>query len=610
MACDAPDIQSLLEGFAASEKRIVIVGAGVSTEAGLMAGDEIVQRILKSQHGALVRLVGRLADEPTGDAFFDVLAALQEAIGEEAAWNYLRRVLSPPEASLRLSETYEFLAHLLHHGQIDAIVSLNFDELLDEALELESQSVDPSKIIRPVASLSDFTAIRDALRAGGALPNRQYLKPHGTIGRRRTIRLVRDHVRRFEPDKKYVLRQYLKGAAVIALGWRARDPDLVKILLTTSRAAKAPKTVVVRRTGEATFAHSTFVFRGGGAAGFANRLLQTFQPEERVESVHDLGQRSVGALRHKIRSTVFAEDGNLTLKRQLVLEILMFALKARGQFEPHVLFDCPRTTNLLRSLGQNIASVLSELCDEQVLRKHDRPSDDALDVREPLYSLHLDDHSAGVWKSPESILTATAKRASDEIGRLFGLRETNIRNLADQFAQLTRTFDIDMVDDPRQYAAFMDASPLRSPGSLRKATEELLERISPGGNDELYVSTYTGEWLGYGKVETKLSEVKPPVRLIVDDWRNYPDSPYGKIAELRIESLAQKYPGHLNRRLMIGKVHNMTARARDDVFLEAIYFRREAKSTQVSPVLLRNRADCALLKHWWDQMWRHSKSIA
>jgi hypothetical protein len=59
------------------------------------------------------------------------------------------------------------------------------------------------------------------------------------------------------------------------------------------------------------------------------------------------------------------------------------------------------------------------------------------------------------------------------------------------------------------------------------------------------------------------------------------------------------------------KIHNMTAvrEIESEQFVAAIYFRREAKTTQVSPVYLNKKEDLETVKKMWDNMRGHGEDV-
>lgn len=110
-----------------------------------------------------------------------------------------------PDAARRVRETisheydihhptmlgYELLAHLLKHRFLDAIVSFNFDELLDRSLDDE---LDPGEYKR-IVSERDCAAIQSDADAPDYVP--LYVKLHGTASEPDSLR--------FTPDSYYSL---------------------------------------------------------------------------------------------------------------------------------------------------------------------------------------------------------------------------------------------------------------------------------------------------------------------------------------------------------------------------------------------------------------------
>ncbi len=382
-----------------SKKLVVIVGAGVSAEAGIKTGQGIISAILNGNDGELVtRMFGPSRTQAEQAGFFRLLAAYKDVTGEENFWTFLKAQMNPLEVERypAISESYDLLAHFLHHDRVSAIISLNFDELLDKAIELETQSNDPARLIVPTASLSEFAALRDEIREQKSLPKRKYQKPLGTIGRPLTIRVTEEKVKRFEHEKKEVMRAYLDNATVVTLGWRLGDPDLLALLNTTKRLENIHEVVVVwhRDPSGEDFKHRAFRILPCGAARFLKALGHAFDTEQRIETVphaiagEQVEQRPVGDLRHAIRSVFFARRNEATRPLfpattcfQLALEIVMFALKARGQFEPQILFDCPRTSSLVRHLSvsaqrPDLPIVLEQLCSPQAKLPECRSQED------------------------------------------------------------------------------------------------------------------------------------------------------------------------------------------------------------------------------------------
>ena len=100
------------------------------------------------------------------------------------------------------------------------------------------------------------------------------------------------------------------------------------------------------------------------------------------------------------------------------------------------------------------------------------------------------------------------------------------------------------------------------------------------------------------------------MHLIVDDFRAHPASPYSKVAQRRVQEVKARYGSRITARCLEDKIHNMTVLAdAAGNFREGLYFRRESKTTQVSPVYLHSPQDLVILKNLWNAMSRETKPI-
>jgi hypothetical protein len=189
---ELPAWVDLVQMLAASPKLVIIAGAGASREAHVPDGNKVVETIMAGEYGELVgRMLEVNTDEKPRLSFFRVLSAYWSIVGENQFRRFLKQTMEPSDAWI--SETYELLAHIIHHhdDRVAAIISLNFDEFLDRAIALETQTADAQELILPTVSVSEFGALRDRLydlQRAGQVPYRQYLKPHGTISRTGTLR--------------------------------------------------------------------------------------------------------------------------------------------------------------------------------------------------------------------------------------------------------------------------------------------------------------------------------------------------------------------------------------------------------------------------------------
>jgi len=626
--------------IAQSTNLVVVVGAGVSTEAGLPSGATIRNTIFQSDDGYLVRrFLGATAD---GAGFFRVLSAYRDVVGDKSFWGFLRTQLkhSDTKRMEAVSKSYELLAHLFHHKKIQAIICLNFDELLDKAIELETRDAENSEGPRPIVSLSEFQAVLEELEEleKEKRLNPYLLKPHGTISRSLTIRLAEEEVRRFEEVKRAVLYRYLDGADVLALGWQLGDPDLLRILNDTRRPNNNRIFVVCgdkSHSADHDFKHHRFqpVYRW--AADYLEELVTVTEQQKRahrqISTPLENGvtepeeiQGDVGALRHTIRSNFFSGTSPLfyaTRERQLAVEIVMHALKARGQFEPAVLFDCPRITYLAEALSNERGSAAKAVSD--ILSKLSRPSDEdavlwkgANEIGEPVYWLHVPNSETATTTS--AILDLIGEHALNSLVSKFkqwpgdsnppALDKELRKGLIKSFRSLTCTFDVDLVVSPRNEAAFVAAERIRTRAAFTSCTEKVFSQLDRPQIDSLRISTSTGEWLLRRDFMNILHRKKKQfaLEMIVDDLSYYEQSPYTQVHRLRVDEVKRMYP-NARIQLLPRKVHNMTGVAdADGRFQAAVYFRRESKTPGVAPVFLEHPEDLETLNAIWDAMKRRT----
>ncbi len=83
---------------------------------------------------------------------------------------------------------YEIIAHLFKHSFIDVIINFNFDEILDQAIKEELGRDNYHYII----SDGDCVPIND-LMVDGRLKIPIYIKPHGTVSHKSTLRFTKRH---------------------------------------------------------------------------------------------------------------------------------------------------------------------------------------------------------------------------------------------------------------------------------------------------------------------------------------------------------------------------------------------------------------------------------
>ena len=167
---------------------IAVVGAGASAPvldrgddlaAGLIEKFNIGQASIDAERERLARIT---AVDP--EEFEAQLSAIGQTLGSNrlvrAAISDLYRVRHPTILA------YELLAHLLKHRFLDAIISMNFDELLDQSLDDELGIGEYERIV----SDRDCVNVNSDVFCPDYIP--LYIKLHGTASEPESLRFTRE----------------------------------------------------------------------------------------------------------------------------------------------------------------------------------------------------------------------------------------------------------------------------------------------------------------------------------------------------------------------------------------------------------------------------------
>lgn len=192
-------------------RNVVIVGAGVSYAAfggelfplAYDAIDELRERLgvrglrdaLGHSDGTVGEVPDRLAEE---EEIFRQLYGVKDPRHDfESQLAILSKFYTPRQIRGVLGTIYrpryyphivfETIAHLLKHRFIEAVINYNFDEVLDQAIEEEVRGGDYQYVISD-GDCVDLTklVVDDTLKVP------LYIKPHGTISHKSTLRFTKD----------------------------------------------------------------------------------------------------------------------------------------------------------------------------------------------------------------------------------------------------------------------------------------------------------------------------------------------------------------------------------------------------------------------------------
>ncbi len=202
---------SLPPGGMPRSRNIVVVGAGMSygcfggkefpmARAAIdrirtSLGTDALEAVLSERMASASQLGNKWAEEK------ELLTSIMRVAGDdldfESHLSLLGQFYTQHQVRHAIAEIYdkrywphiatETLSHLLKHRFVDVIINYNFDEMLDQAIAEEVRGGDYRKII------SDGDCPRDIseLVIGQALKIPLYIKPHGTISHKSTLRFTK-----------------------------------------------------------------------------------------------------------------------------------------------------------------------------------------------------------------------------------------------------------------------------------------------------------------------------------------------------------------------------------------------------------------------------------
>jgi hypothetical protein len=285
---------------------VFFLGSGVSRDAGVPTGGEIMREGLRRLHQ-----VETVADEPATDAVLD--AWLVETGRVDVTYSDLLAEIAPDPAVRREylagffedahpAHTHELLADLAVRGLVRVFVTTNFDRLLERALQ--ARGIDPVVI----ASDAALAAAVPREHAGCYV-----LKPHGDV-LQQTLRNTPEELENLDPGMAAELAEVFARNGLVVLGYSGQDAGIARLLRervsryglwwVTRGALGEPAAALVETAG------GRVIARDGAAEFLADlkRRIAVFEEHptgETPATVHDatrsLVQGDIAALEEAMR---------------------------------------------------------------------------------------------------------------------------------------------------------------------------------------------------------------------------------------------------------------------------------------------------------------------
>lgn len=594
----------LKDGFDAQRlsRTIAIVGAGASTAANLPVASQAVRKLrnkLKISPEDYKREISRLEFQyDFAQAEFEtaLLAFNQIVYPPDRVRNSLRQLYDIKFQPLLV---YEILAHMLKHRFLDAIINFNFDELLDQSIADELTPKEYHYIVHD----GDCPEASGSTERPYELP--VYLKPHGTISHRSSMRFTKEAYYGIPREIRRVLQGLLSGAPItlLVIGFSMGSSVFNKILDQSQNPIDIfyVNTNSLEREFKSHNIHKYFIrVKRTGSKDLGNTMRELWNTVANRFISPYYAPRGID--RHELVSKIFAKP-NLSVEEtqsspdyienylhdRTLVELAMSIAKAKGLVNMSVVSHdrCGKYYDLYRESDPRKPISLHRMYEslnlEEIgyareayrLKEYDKPGE--VENKEGTNPNQSEDF----WIIGEKPFEKQAEKLFKNVQRQLSIQNQSAMKSGKKFfistlMYLYRNKEIELLGkaEPVYNKVFKGPRPVRTLSGLSYETEYILQMQKW---DKFFVIAETGEWLLSPRIVELLNDKKDlTIYLIVTD-RSFE------------EKLGEEFGTNLVEiRQLNWWDHNqhITLTVEDRTPQNAIYFTRRLRSPNISPIVL------------------------
>ena len=585
---------------------VVVVGAGASQDAGLPGTQETIAKLTSSNflpdnviEEELDRLVAvQRLDRSQFETQVLAMSATEHsgALVRKKLADLFRRRYMP-------TQPYEILAHLLKHRFIDAIVSFNFDELLDQAISDELYEEEYNRII------SDGDCPPAPLPSNKPLEKPLYIKPHGTVGHPSTMRFTREDYYRLPYEIRRILSELFcstlengerRPVDLISIGFGMMSYEFNEILTEAGRHSRIFYINLQQPEPDPAIGDTfkPYFVKVDDNAHTLSRVMSELWSETRSHFKDEYKPRDTH--RHHLLSELFVgerrqpTDNDYYLWDRTVIELCLAIAKGCGFVMRSQLSAsrCGIYYGLYRDETTRPPRSFTELCKFMGLK-------DAAYGFEALQFIGPDSRTQnvsakvlekeGFEKKLDWLLDKTRKKLTPRRKAAFDSQRELLRQT------MQAHFDGGDVEvryrPPNSHRfVFHDPTEVRSMVALRYRTTKILKE--PGWR-YLCVVSETGQWLLKDEVSEAIKKCKPKgIYVIVAD-------------DTHRKRLENRYPSRIVVKVLNWWDHNrhLTLLLDSDCReIASLYFSRQRRTNDIIPVQL-NANDSKIISEYFKAYW-------
>lgn len=602
-----------------TERRVIaVVGAGASESADVPLANNAIEKLKQIMHidtDVLDDELNRLESvyRLTRDDFETVLMAMGSGVyNARKLRSEIQRMYNYRHPPIF---TYEILAHLLKHRFLDAVISFNFDELLDQCIEDE---IGPGNYHYVLSDGDCLCVKKDNNTHRYDLP--LYIKLHGTAGHKSTLRFTREDYYGLPDDMRNLIADIVKDfpLSLMVIGFGMQSFEFNQLIREKVIRDKSERLEIYNLNNCDTSSQIKDNFQkikneldlypvmvnqsctlDMALEQLWKHISDLFNPHFKPR--HLLRHQLICKLLSSEKAPEIKDKESAYLNDKMVIEIALATAKSKGLVDLTALSEdrCGRSYELYRSITPN-CDPLYDICNN-------------LGLQEVGYSRQM----MRLFKPPKGDDTGRhaivpEKQFSEEgISLLHNALQSKLKNrkTINQFNNNEDFFrntlldlykseevEVSNIHDITYSKVFSKSYILNSYTALHYHTICLINELKDG--DKLLIVAETGEWLIKGIIPDTIKYKDIHIFMIMADLSH----------EEHIRNIYLDKIKYLKNIPWWTHNRHMTILTRSDQAIKAIYFTRRLRSSSICPVVLTHLEDVNVVFESFIAYWKKSKS--